>query len=385
MRIVTILAFVGLGISGYLLVLKLTGSITSIQGCGGDGGCENVLGSKWSQWFGIPVSAFSTLLYGSLIALTFQKSPSRKVVTGIAALLICAAVWFIGLQIFVIKSFCLWCCATHAVGLITAIFLLRTNPKDHKYSTGPATMAGIALFLVLVAGQLFGPEPDTHEVTEDQSFVGSGQTPVESQNPEAPENDRIISFQNGNKVFRVSEFPLIGSPDATHILVKYFDYTCASCRDAEGDLTRLLGKYPEDVAFIVLPTPLNKKCNPYLKPGMPDHDHACELARLGLAAWKAAPDQFEDAHHLLFERPVVGFAAAREKLIKIIPAADLDAALADPWIERTLKTNFEDFRALTHKSPVMPKLLIAENKLFQGVAKSTDVFIREMEKILKLQ
>jgi len=382
MRIVRVLAVIGLAISGYLLFLKLNGTITSIRGCGGSGGCENVLGSQWSQWFGIPVSAFSTLLYAGLIALTFN--PSKVVLKGIAVVLLAAALWFIGLQIFVIKSFCPWCCATHAVGLAAAFAIFRAISGGNKdSSSGRATLAGLALFAVLVLGQIFGPGPETHSIDEDNSFAGM--TPDAPALSSSPAKSRVISFQGGAKSYRVDDFPLLGSPTATHILVKYFDYTCTSCLEVEGDLEKLMEKHPGEVAVLVLPTPINRACNPHLTSNMTNHEHACELARLGLAAWKAAPDQFAKAHKILFSRPVVDGKSARERLTLFIPAAKLDAALADPWVDRVLKSNVEDFRILTSVNPAMPKIFLIDHSVLQGVARTTADFLKGVELALGLQ
>ncbi|MDB4782728.1 vitamin K epoxide reductase family protein, partial [Akkermansiaceae bacterium] len=101
------LALVGFGVSAYLVWMKLTGQITSVVGCGGEGGCSNVLGSQWSQWFLIPVSAVSACFYLGVIVLTYKLSKSTLTIA--AFLLIMAAAWFMGLQVFVIKSFCPWC------------------------------------------------------------------------------------------------------------------------------------------------------------------------------------------------------------------------------------------------------------------------------------
>jgi uncharacterized membrane protein len=98
--------------------MKLTGQITSVVGCGGEGGCSNVLGSQWSQWFLIPISAVSACFYLGLIVLTYKLSKSTLTIA--AFLLIMAAAWFMGLQVFVIKSFCPWCFTTHLIGLLTA-------------------------------------------------------------------------------------------------------------------------------------------------------------------------------------------------------------------------------------------------------------------------
>ena len=298
-----------------------------------------------------------------------------------------AALWFIGLQIFVIKTFCPWCCGTHLVGIATSIAILVTisRSKD-KHPGAIATIAGLAFFGVLVLGQIFGPEPKTHSIDEDNSFAGVvPETPVLSPTPASPVESRVISFQGGSKTFRVADFPIIGSPDATHILVKYFDYTCASCRDVEGDLEKLLEKHPKDVAVLALPTPINRACNPYLNAHMHDHAHACELARLGLAAWKAAPDQFPKAHKILFSRPVVDGATARKRLISFIPAEKLDAALADPWVDQVLKSNVEDFRFLTQVNPSMPKVFLIDNMVMQGVARTTAEFLKGVENALGLK
>ena len=67
MSIIRILALLGFGVSAYLVWMKLTGQITSVVGCGGEGGCSNVLGSQWSQWFFIPVTAVSACFYLCLL------------------------------------------------------------------------------------------------------------------------------------------------------------------------------------------------------------------------------------------------------------------------------------------------------------------------------
>ena len=46
------LALAGFLIAGYLCTEKATGEIDSIVGYGGGSGCANVLGSRWSQYFG---------------------------------------------------------------------------------------------------------------------------------------------------------------------------------------------------------------------------------------------------------------------------------------------------------------------------------------------
>ena len=61
--ILRFLTLAGLGICSYLGGLKLAGKTTSLAGCGAGSGCSNVLGSEWSQFFGIPVSVLAGAVY----------------------------------------------------------------------------------------------------------------------------------------------------------------------------------------------------------------------------------------------------------------------------------------------------------------------------------
>ncbi len=379
MGIIRTLAIIGFSISGYLFFMKLTGKITSVVGCGGGGGCADVLGSQWSQWFGIPVSAVSALFYAGVIGLTFQRS--KPLLTMAAFLLIAAAVWFMGLQLFEIKSFCPWCFSTHMVGLLTAGAILWKARAKVKASFIALPCLAVG---VLALGQVYGPKPDTHEEVSDDALKSRNEVEEQTQG-----KGRLITFKRPTgeliKSFRLGSVPLIGSPDAPHVIVKYFDYTCASCRDMEGDLKALLDRYPEEIAVIVLPTPLNRACNPYFGEGMKDHEHACELARLGLAAWKAQPESFAEVHDLLFQRPVINEERAQELFIEIIPAEKLEAALRDPWVEQSLKANILDYKVLSARNPRMPKLLVVDQKQLHGLAKSKEVFVSLIGKALGLE
>ena len=68
-----ILAVAGLAISLYLLILKLTGRISYVVGCGEGSGCANVLGSRWSQFFHVPVTAFAAAMYATLLVATWRR------------------------------------------------------------------------------------------------------------------------------------------------------------------------------------------------------------------------------------------------------------------------------------------------------------------------
>lgn len=374
-----ILAFVGLAISLILIVMKATGKITSVVGCGGEGSCAEVLGSQWSQWFGIPVSWFSLFFYLGLLVLTF-RAPGR-LLAGAAWLLLGAAAWFMGLQFFVLEAFCPWCLATHLTGVTAAATIFWKGGFCGKPIT---VLIPLGMLGVLAAGQIYGPKPKTYEVTNEEQIAERKEVKVQVAGA-----GRVITFTGPSgqvvKTYRLGPVPLLGSPEAPHVLVKYFDYTCASCRDMEGDLKALIAAYPGQIAVIVLPTPLNRSCNPYLKPGVPDHAQACEFARLGLAAWRASPESFPEVHELLFERPLQTVESARKRIGAIVGAESLEAALADPKLEELLKANLEDYRSLSASNAKMPKLVMKGARTMHGLASSTERFVQFIATTLEIR
>ncbi|CAN5247475.1 vitamin K epoxide reductase family protein [soil metagenome] len=388
-----LLALAGLGLSSYLLFFSLNGTITSVAGCGEGGDCANVLGSRWSQIFGLPVSGLAAGLYLVLLGLTFR--PAKSPLVCIAFLLLAGALWFTGLQIFVIRSFCPLCLAAHAIGTIAAMAtLLWVRPAQ---AWGRELMVSATLIGSLAAGQVYGPAPETHAVTEVAAVIPAGASEVETSSagmePDAKDPAASLPIHErgsgpladfAGKRFRVAALPHLGSSDSEHVLVKYFDYTCGACQDLHRDLEALENSYPGAVSVIVLPTPLHRSCNPHLPVGFEDHRHACELARFALAVWRDRPEAFAEVHELLFTHHKDELSKVRESLTAYISTADLESALADPWIDELLAANLEEYALFVGQSSRMPKLRIADGKLMSGLARNTEQFVQLIASELKL-
>ena len=116
--IVVGLAVIGLLISGYLTFT--TWSNSGVAGCtaGGPVDCESVLKSHWSKWLGIPVSllgmgTYVGILVSALLLVTGRQGVASMALLTFALLAAGSATWFIGLQDFVLGSFCLYCMAVH--------------------------------------------------------------------------------------------------------------------------------------------------------------------------------------------------------------------------------------------------------------------------------
>lgn len=373
------LAVAGLVISLYLLTLKLTGKISYLVGCGEGSGCANVLGSRWSQFFYIPVSAFAAAMYAALLLATWK--PSRPVFAGLAICFAGAAFWFYGILLVELKAFCPWCAAAHAIGL-TCAGVLAWSLKKHESMKGNAyfgVIGGLFGVLVLVFGQIMGPVPATHAESKETVEKEDRNLAVHARG-----KGRVVSVFDDRKFYNTSTLPHLGSPDAPHVVVKYFDYTCASCKDMHDDLAMVAEKHPGQFCMIMLPVPLNRSCNPHFPPGIEDHDHACELSRLALAAWRADPGAFPEVHEILFTRPVLPPEVAEIAVAQIVGEEALAKARQDPWIEEVLEANLNDFRQLVRTTVRMPKLLVGKDRMLHGITKTPEVLLQAMEKEFKL-
>jgi hypothetical protein len=155
-----------------------------------------------------------------------------------------------------------------------------------------------------------------------------------------PGPDRLISVLNGKLSLAPHELPILGSADAPKLLVVLFDYCCPHCRATHGYLLNGLTSHKNELAVLVLPTPLNTKCNPYWEETEPRFEHACELARLALAVWRADRAAFPAFDAWLFEpEQPRDPAEARRRAEQLVTAVALERALGDPWIDHQIEHN----------------------------------------------
>ncbi len=370
----------------YLTWQKWSGSITSIKGCGGKEGCGEVLGGEWSQWMLIPVTALAAGLYAAVLLITIPSigntlgRTGQQLLAGAAFLMLFAALWFGGLLVWK-NVFCPYCFAMHGLGIGSALILLRRlwiTRRGNAGVTGAALLSALAATGILIGGQVFGPRPATHLLTEGGLLAGREAPLPFVPKPEGPA--RNVYFFGKELAYDARTLPILGSPDAKYVLVEYFDYTCASCRDMYGDIKQLKTSRPGEFAFIVMPVPLNRACNAWMKAGMQDHAHACELASLALAAWKAAPEKFAELHDFLMTNPP-SLLDAVTKANALCGKEALDAALKSPEVGQSLSMNFGVFARLTGNDIKMPKLLLRDETVMHGSARSTEDFIKTVNTI----
>ncbi|MFN5960296.1 MAG: vitamin K epoxide reductase family protein [Verrucomicrobiota bacterium] len=382
--------------------LKFSGRISSLAGCGSEGGCSQALGGQWSQLAGIPITLPALALHLGIIALSlpaiaerFQPATRQRFLSFAACTLIGAALWFIGLMIWGGRgtAWCPWCLATHAAGLISATSILRSS-HSRPASLFPTAAAATLATTSLALAQIFGPAPQSHEITSTttpprataSSPAPDSTTPANlRQYTGSPRPPRPVSFFNGQFAFDAANLPILGSPDAPHVLVEYFDYTCGSCRDLYKDLGSLKTAHPDKFAVVLIPCPLNRSCNPNLKPNIKDHEAACDLARLALAVWKHSPASFPRFHEALLKLPLpANPAPAFELAATAVPPDTLRATIQSPEVAAFLASSTSDYASLAAQNLRMPKLLLRDSIMMHGLANSAETFVAEITRQFSL-
>ena len=180
--VLAIASFIAIGVSGYLAYVGLTSS--KIAGCGGGQifDCGHVTSSQWSLWMGLPVSLLAVGLYVGLLGSLFVGASQRfssslrnmgwslTTVFAIAAGL--AAIWFISLQVFVLKHLCTYCLAAHACGLVAAAVVIWLRPVGSA-NISLGSLASVAGVTALIGGQLMTEAPKTYEIETFETPVTS--------------------------------------------------------------------------------------------------------------------------------------------------------------------------------------------------------------------
>jgi uncharacterized membrane protein len=124
--LVAIVALVGLVDASYLTAEHLSGN--SVR-CMIVSGCDEVLQSSYSTVAGgVPVAALGALAYFAAFSLAtlaaFGYDGARRLLAPLVALMFLATLWFLYLQAFVIRAFCVYCLLSAAVTTTLALLVL---------------------------------------------------------------------------------------------------------------------------------------------------------------------------------------------------------------------------------------------------------------------
>lgn len=355
--VITGLSMLALALSVVLSWHYLMGG--SMIGCDGGSPCDEVLNSRWSSIGGfLPVSGLAAGAYLAMLVSVLFIGPNTEaavrrlawyamlVIVGSAA---GSAIWFTILQKWVIGAFCPYCMTAHIAGLLLAVLIIWQAPKQiesdtKKINAVGLTIVGLAFAGIMAIAQVVITPPPAY-------LTGQSQ-----------ENLSIIDTHS---------IPMVGSPDANYVVTLLFDYKCPHCQQMHFMLNEVIRQYDGKLAFALCPSPLDKKCNPYIFSEAEQYKDSCELVKIALAVWVANREAFADFENWMFSfesgdrwKPR-SLEATKAKAIELVGQEKYEAAQADPWIDEYIKTSVEIYsKTIQNNKGGVPKLLYDSRWVF---------------------
>ncbi|MBN2684509.1 MAG: vitamin K epoxide reductase family protein [Pontiellaceae bacterium] len=351
--LISALSVVAFLLSMYLGWHYLTGTPTI--GCTTDSPCDAVLNSRWAAIGGVlPISGLAAGAYLAMLVASFFIGPdieastrrlSWKAMLVIAGAATGSAVWFTILQKWIVKAFCPYCMATHVCGLLLAglVVFYAFKSKQLSESIFRAVLIPVLLGLFLAGG------------------LAAAQITIK------PPAEYIEGrAQNQLPAIDPHQAPLVGSPEAQHIVYLLFDYKCPHCQQIHLMLNEVVRRFDNTVAFVLCPSPLDRKCNPYIVADADPYKDSCELAKIALAVWFADRDQFPT-----FENWMFSFESgdrwlprtldeAESKAVELVGSEAFTAALNDPWVEQYLQTSVQIYgRTVQNGKGGVPRMVFS--------------------------
>lgn len=325
-------------------------------GCGAGSSCEKVLSSRWANVLGfMPLSGLALGIYVAVLVCLLMLRQTKDVesvrllwmvLTLLAGAITGSAVWFILLQKYVVQAFCPYCMSVHGTGLLVSGMIIYRSFRELKGTRRllPCAATGLVLAAALAVLQW---------TTTPKSIYDKG------------------AAQEDLPVMDLSQTPVIGSPQARHVVQLLFDYQCTHCRKVHIMARELAAQQPQEWAFALCFTPLSPACNPYIPHNAnASFSGSCDLAKLALAVWKTNPGLFDAYDDWLFETDKGNLAMwrprtveqARQKALELIGEEALTAALQDGWIESRLMDFAHLFGRTTHAEKAgLPRLVYGNN------------------------
>lgn len=129
-----IISFLGFLDASYLTIAHYTGLALR---CSVFTGCEQVTTSPYSVIFGVPLALLGMFYYLTMLLLTFfyfdsKKESLPKLIAWLSCAGFLATIWFVYLQLFVIKAICEYCmisATTSTLLFILGLIILKKYAK----------------------------------------------------------------------------------------------------------------------------------------------------------------------------------------------------------------------------------------------------------------
>ena len=307
-----VLSLIGIGLAGYLTYLHfgfLRGELLGGLGCGAAGSllnCHAVTAGSWGQFLGMPLSLWGILGYMTVFGVSLWGRSSQDTAAPAAALLFALSLVFVtvdlfllGVMVFVIRFYCLFCMMTYAVNLSLLVVSARSAGVPIPQAIGRARSAAAML--------LPDPQRPATDLFWGLMFIGvlgiAGvhvSTVFVSRGTLANARQQIKGFliRQPRVTVEASGDPTIGPADAPVKLVEFSDFMCPSCQRASKINTIILANHRKDVIFAFKHYPLDTACNENVTRMV--HPGACQVAAASECAHLQG--KFWPFHDIVFEK-----------------------------------------------------------------------------------
>jgi hypothetical protein len=214
-----------------------------------------------------------------------------------------------------------------------------------------------------------------------QSFVRTQRYRVASLQVADAAAPSRLSLYSGRFDIDPQALPEMGTAGAPRLLICLFDYTCEHCRKVHPMLKEAEAHFAGQVGILLLPTPLESKCNPLVAVTDPSNRDACDYARLALAVFRGRRESFREFDDWMFasERPP-SLSEARAKAESLVGKEALSQALEDPWVARQLSVDVRLYIATSQaiNEARLPQLVFAD-----GASSGTANDAKELEQLIE--
>ena len=181
-------------------------------------------------------------------------------------------------------------------------FRMEFNEEAGDKEDEPETAAASQASEPTVTETPVADEPDSQLATYEAEATEPSPTKPKIEVPGRKRGgSRRVEMLNGQFIIDTYKHPIIGSPEAPHIVVELMDYACPHCREFHEIMLEALDRFEGQIAVVVFPVPGDRLCNPYVKKARPQSRGACRIAKLSMAVAQESPNGFPDFHHMLLQ------------------------------------------------------------------------------------
>jgi predicted DsbA family dithiol-disulfide isomerase len=197
--------------------------------------------------------------------------------------------------------------------------------------------------------------------------------------PPTDKSRKLILFQ-GQLELDLFGHPFVGNSEAEHVFIKIFDYTCPDCHRVHQQLERYIQECKLSVAIVLMPVPMNRRCNPHVKKTGSRQTEACEYAKLALGVYQADATKYEQFHKWMMRGEFAPSLADSVKYAQnLVGRERFRAAVKEASVIRRRDDYIQLFKSCG--ATVIP-ILIVNDKLIIGSAHDYAKLANALDKIL---